>query len=76
MNVTQAELISIIEAAGVTADVSKIQGGTKLTEAGIDSLEMMNFFLGVEQRFGIKIPDEDIDALGTIDQIIDYLKKI
>ena len=76
MNVTQAELISIIEAAGVTADVSKIQGSTKLTEAGIDSLEMMNVFLGVEQRFGVKIPDEEIDALGTIDQIVDYLKKI
>ena len=75
MDVTREQLLSIIETVGVSADVSMVGGDMKLAAAGIDSLEMMNIFLGIEQQFGIKIPDEDIDSLGTIDDIIEYLKK-
>lgn len=75
MNVTQQDIIAILENAGLSADVSTIKGDTNLAkEAGIDSLEMMSVFLGIEEKYGIHIPDQDLDRLDTIDNIIDYLQ--
>jgi acyl carrier protein len=76
MNVTREEMLGVIEGAGVSADVATIKYDASLSKAGIDSLEMMNVFLAIEEKFGIKIPDEDIDALDSVDSIIDYLQRI
>lgn len=76
MNVTREEMLGIIESAGVSVDVAAIKSDTPLSKAGIDSLEMMNVFLAIEEKFGIKIPDEDIDALDTVDGIIAYLQRL
>ena len=75
MNVTQEEIFSIVVSAGVSADVSTIKGDTLLSKVGIDSLEMMDVLLRIEEKYSIKIPDEDIDALNTIDSIVSYLQK-
>ena len=75
MPVTPDDIIAVIKEAGVTADVSKIKGSTSLKAAGIDSLEMMNVFMGIEEKFRIRIPDQEIDRLDTIDQIVEYLQK-
>lgn len=74
MQVLTDEIIAVITAVGVSADVSKIRGDTRLSEAGIDSLEMMNILLGVEEKYGVKIPDEHISALRTVDDIVNYLQ--
>ncbi len=76
MNVTREEMLSLIEEVGVSPDISTIKGDTPLSKSGIDSLEMMNMFLAIEEKFGIKIPDEDMDALDTIDDIISYLRQL
>lgn len=76
MNVTREEMLAVIESAGVSVKVATIKGDTLLSKSGIDSLEMMNVFLAIEEKFGIKIPDEDIDALDTVDDIIAYLHRL
>lgn len=76
MNVTHEEMLAVIESAGVSIDVATIKSDTSLSKAGIDSLEMMSVFLAIEEKFGIKIPDEDIDALDTVDDIIAYLQRL
>lgn len=75
MNVTQEDIFSIIENVGVSADISNLAADASLTDSGIDSLEMMNIFLGIEEKFGIHIPDEDIDALDSVNNIINYLSQ-
>lgn len=74
MNVTYEEMISIIVGAGVSVNVATIKNDAELKKV-IDSLEMMNVFLAIEEKFGIQIPDEDVDTLLTIDDIIAYLKR-
>lgn len=74
MNVTYEEMISIIVGAGVTVKIEKIKSDTLLKKE-IDSLEMMNVFLAIEEKYGIQISDEDVDTLLTIDDIIAYLKR-
>ena len=76
MNVEQEEIFSIVVSTGVSVDVSTIKGDSILSEIGIDSLEMMDVLLKIEEKFNIKIPDEDIDALNTIDSIVSYLQKL
>lgn len=74
MNVTHEEIMEIINDAGVAADVSQVKNDTNLTEAGIDSLDMANVLLGIEEKYDTKIPDEDIDRLSTVENIVQYLK--
>lgn len=76
MNVTQLEIIAIIKATGVSANIEQIDGATSLKKSGIDSLEMMNVLLGMEEKYGIHIPDEDVAALVSVDAIVDYLRKL
>jgi acyl carrier protein len=75
MDVTYEQILATIEGVGVSIDVATIMPDTSLAKTGIDSLEMMNVFLAIEEKFGIKIPDDDIDALDTVDDIIAYLHK-
>lgn len=46
-----------------------------LLESGLDSLDIANFFLSVEEKYGIKIDDADLEKLNTIRKIVAYLQK-
>jgi acyl carrier protein len=43
----------------------KVQEGleekTNLKEAGLDSLDIVNLLFAIEEKFGVKIPDEDLE---------------
>lgn len=76
MLVTHEDILSAAESAGLSVDLSGVDGDDSLKDAGIDSLDIMTFFLGIEEKFNVKIPDEDIDALDSIDNIIAYLEQL
>jgi acyl carrier protein len=76
MQVTRKDIVSIAESSGLSVDLSNIQGSDSLREAGIDSLDIMTFYLGIEEKFNIKIPDDEIEALDTIDNIVAYIQNI
>jgi acyl carrier protein len=38
-----------------------IEDKTNLKEAGLDSLDIVNLLFAIEERFGVKIPDEDLE---------------
>lgn len=44
-------------------------------DLGVDSIELMEFVINVEDAFSISIPDEDVETLMTIGDLIDYLHK-
>lgn len=44
-------------------------------DLGVDSIELMEFVINVEDAFSIGIPDEDVETLMTIGDLIDYLQK-
>ncbi len=39
----------------------------------VDSIGLMEFIIALEDEFGIAIPDEDVDQLDNIKDLIDYL---
>lgn len=44
-------------------------------DLGVDSIELMEFVINVEDAFSISIPDEDVETFMTIGDLIDYLQK-
>jgi acyl carrier protein len=41
----------------------------------IDSLSMVEILVAAEERFGVRIPDEDARDLRTVGDAINYIKK-
>lgn len=70
------DIISIISEAKVAIDVKNIKQDIKLTEQGIDSLDIFNIILLIQEKYKIEIPDSDIDKLSSIDNIVNHLNNL
>jgi acyl carrier protein len=55
------------------AEPSSFKGNIPLDEQGVDSLDMSHVMLLVEEKLGVRIPDEDLDSLRTLDDIVAYV---
>jgi acyl carrier protein len=70
----EAEVRSLLSEAGVSDEVlSKLGRSSSLLEAGVDSLDMANLLLIVEERYGLKIPDEEALQLNSVASILKLL---
>jgi len=58
-----------IEAADVTPEKSFV------ADLDIDSLSMVEIAVQTEDRFGVKIPDEELANLKTVGDAVDYIAK-
>jgi len=67
------DIINLIKDMGLLIDTEKLVSDKPLAEQGIDSLDMINIFFKLEENFKIKIPEEDIENLKTIDDIVEYV---
>lgn len=70
MSMTQDELIEIIRAADTQINFDKLTADVEFDTIGADSLDIMNILLGVQDRAGIEIPDEEVVDLGSIRKIL------
>jgi acyl carrier protein len=62
------------EVAGIPAD--DVQLDKSFTDdLDIDSLSMVEVVVAAEERFEVKIPDEDVKNLATVGDAVDYIKK-
>jgi len=73
MKATIDNVKEVIAKAEVLGEVDSLKKDINLTEQGIDSLDMINIYLLLEEKFNVKIPDEDIDKVQTIDEIVKYV---
>ncbi|HEL0589043.1 TPA: acyl carrier protein [Streptococcus equi subsp. zooepidemicus] len=44
-------------------------------DLGIDSIELVEFVINIEDEFGIDIPDEDVDGMVSMGDMLNYLVK-
>jgi len=76
MNVTSEEIRDIlIEEVDGLVDMSTLENNVSLSDQGVDSLDMSNIYLLIEEKYNVKVPDADLDQLTTIDAIVLYLAK-
>ena len=62
------EILKSVREEAVGLDATKT-----LKEQGFDSLDMYSVLLGIEERFHVKVRDEDAVKLSTIQNILDYV---
>ncbi|MGI8407089.1 MAG: phosphopantetheine-binding protein [Actinomycetota bacterium] len=73
---TSQEVLEGIRAhlEGRGLDGSKVQFDAHLgDDLDLDSLDTVEMTLGLEKRFGIEIPDEDLADVETIRQVVDLI---
>jgi acyl carrier protein len=67
-----AEVVN--EVAGIPTD--DVQPDKSFTDdLDIDSLSMVEVVVAAEERFDVKIPDEDVKNLATVGDAVDYIAR-
>ena len=80
MAVTQEEIIAGI--AEIIEEVTGIEPSEITPEKSfvddldIDSLSMVEIAVQTEDKYGVKIPDEDLAGLRTVGDVVSYIQKL
>lgn len=70
------EKITAILAEQLDAEEGSITMETKLVEdLGADSLDVVDLVMTLEDEFDMEIPDEDIENVRTVGDIVKYLEE-
>lgn len=62
----------IINQLGVS-EASVTPDATFLEDLGADSLDIVAFMLELEETFGIEIPDEEVEKVEKVKDIVEYI---
>ena len=72
---TEVDVKQAMTDSGVTADVTNLDSEQAFSEYGLDSLDLFNLFVELEGKTGVTVPDEDLDKLKSIDDVLVYFNK-
>ena len=62
----------VVEVAGI--DAGKITMDKKFTDdLDVDSLSMVEVVVAAEEKFGVKIPDEEVTKLATVGDAVNFI---
>ncbi|MBQ8303802.1 MAG: acyl carrier protein [Clostridia bacterium] len=68
--------IRAILADQLDANADEMTMDTRIAEdLGADSLDVVEMLMSVEDEFGIEIPDDAIEDLKTIGNVVEYIEK-
>ena len=71
----QEKVIRLISGA-TSVDVSKINNETRFVDdLNLDSLDMVELMMKMEDEFGVEIPDDDAESLVNVGDVVSYLEK-
>jgi acyl carrier protein len=76
VGVEAGDIIAVIKSAGVLADVTPEKKDMSFKTLGIDSLDMYNILMQIEEKYQTKIPDGDIEKLSSVDAVVKYLNGV
>ena len=69
----QADLAAIVEEiAGVAADDVQLDKEF-IADLDVDSLSMVEIVVAAEEKFGVRIPDDQVKNLRTVGDAVDYI---
>lgn len=70
---TEAQVRDCMRNAGIKAEQSELPSNADLRSHGLDSLDMFNLLAELESMSGVKIPDDVVPELNTIDAILKFV---
>ncbi len=72
MSVAEKVNSIIVEQLGV--DAGEVKPAASFTDdLGADSLDIVELVMAFEEEFGIEIPDEDAEKIGTVQDAVSYI---
>ena len=75
MNIAREDIVAVIRDANVVSDPDKLRDDLTLADQDVDSLGIFNVILLLQEKYGVEIPDDDVDALVSIPSIVNYLNQ-
>jgi acyl carrier protein len=60
-------------AALLRTDPERITRGIPLAELGLDSLDVVELVMDLEEEFGVPIPDEEVGRIKTVEDLIRFI---
>lgn len=69
MKATIENLKELLSKTSVKNLAFELDINESLKKQGVDSLDLLDFYLSIEESYGFQIPDQDIDKLNTL---VDY----
>jgi len=69
---TYAKIVEIA-AEKLNIDKTTITEQSTFQDLGADSLDMVEFFMRLEELFGIEVKDNDVEQLQNVGQVVDYV---
>ena len=79
MNMTREQLktvaLEVLHGIAPEVQAGDIEPMTPLRhQVDLDSMDWLNFLIGLHQRLGVNIPESDYANLVTLDNVLDYLQ--
>lgn len=63
----------ISDQLGIDADEITMESSF-VDDLGADSLDIVELIMALESEFDMEIPDEDAEKIGTVADVVDYIK--
>jgi acyl carrier protein len=71
--VTSEQLRQVLARLDTLIDFKSLKEDTPFRNAGADSFDFFTLILGIQEEYGITIPDEDIGKVRTLASLTQYL---
>jgi acyl carrier protein len=71
--ITSQDVVELIAASAIEVDTANLRDDVDLFGQGLDSLDMANLELRIEERYGIDIKPEQSLRLRTIRDYVDFV---
>ncbi len=71
----KATALAVLRGIAPEVDPDDIEPAIPLRQqVDLDSMDWLNFLIGLHQRLGVDIPEADYARLVTLDNVLDYLQ--
>ena len=64
----------VVDQLGVEEDEVTMEA-TRQDDLGADSLDLVDLVMSVEEEFGVKVADEDLENIKTVGDIVNYIEE-
>ena len=73
---TEAKVIGIISEQLSLREEDISTDARFVDDLGADSLDIVELIMEMEEEFDVEIPDEDIEKMLTVQNVVDYISQI
>jgi acyl carrier protein len=70
------KVLAVLAELAPEIDVHTLKPGVRLRDqVDLDSMDFLNFLIGIDEQTGVDIPESDYAHLATLDDIDSYLRR-